>query len=216
MNTDLAHNNNNYSHRRKRAFTLTEIAIVLGIVGLILGAIWVAAAAVYNNLRVSKANTEILSIAQAVRTLYATSSTMTDAAGTDETGSMCKASIFPNDMIPTGGCPAVGAASTLINPWNGTVTVTAQTDTVASDSFGIEFNGITQGACITLVTSITGTGRDPGLYYAGVTAAPKGAVAFGAASPMALPVPASTAAAAGNCGLATTGLSIQLAFQLKG
>ena len=44
--------------QRRRGFTLTEIAIVLGIVGLILGAIWVAAAAVYNNLRVSHADTE--------------------------------------------------------------------------------------------------------------------------------------------------------------
>ncbi len=30
--------------RRNRGFTLTEMAIVLGVIGLILGAIWVAAA----------------------------------------------------------------------------------------------------------------------------------------------------------------------------
>src|ERR1700740_210314 len=58
---------------RKRGFTLTEIAIVLGIIGLILGAIWVAAAAVYNNMRTSKATTEILTAVQNVRALYATS-----------------------------------------------------------------------------------------------------------------------------------------------
>src|SRR5690349_11023145 len=57
----------------KRGFTLTEIAIVLGIVGLILGAIWVAAAAVYNNLRTSKGTTELLTVVQNVRALYATS-----------------------------------------------------------------------------------------------------------------------------------------------
>src|SRR5271168_1816583 len=60
----------------KRGFTLTEIAIVLGIIGLILGAIWVAAAAVYNNLRTSRATTELLTIAQNVRATYATSSTV--------------------------------------------------------------------------------------------------------------------------------------------
>ncbi|MGQ3505077.1 type II secretion system protein, partial [Enterococcus faecalis] len=49
----------------KRGFTLTEIAIVLGIIGLILGAIWVAAGAVYSNLRVSKATTQLLQITQA-------------------------------------------------------------------------------------------------------------------------------------------------------
>ena len=59
-----------------RGFTLTEIAIVLGIIGLILGAIWVAAAAVYNNMRVATANTELLQITQAMRAMYATSSTV--------------------------------------------------------------------------------------------------------------------------------------------
>src|SRR5882757_10048711 len=59
----------------KRGFTLTEIAIVLGIIGLILGAIWAAASSVYNNLKANQAQQGILSAAQAVRSLYATSST---------------------------------------------------------------------------------------------------------------------------------------------
>ncbi len=62
--------------RKTRGFTLTEAAIVLGIVGLILGAIWVAAAAVYENMRTNRANEQILKVAQAVRSLYASSPTM--------------------------------------------------------------------------------------------------------------------------------------------
>ena len=52
---------------RKKGFTLTEIAIVLGIIGLILGAIWVAAASVYQNQRIGHANTALLHTAQSVR-----------------------------------------------------------------------------------------------------------------------------------------------------
>src|SRR5882762_1552401 len=79
--------------QEKRGFTLTEIAIVLGIVGLILGAIWVAAAAVYSNLRTSKATTELLNIVQNVRALYATAGAVSpqadmamSAAGTQGAG----------------------------------------------------------------------------------------------------------------------------------
>src|SRR5271170_6840773 len=66
--------------KEERGFTLTEIAIVLGIIGLILGAIWVAAAAVYTNMRTSKTTTELLDIVQNMRAMYATSGTIDPAA----------------------------------------------------------------------------------------------------------------------------------------
>src|SRR3984957_16106234 len=68
--------------QRRRGFTLTEIAIVLGIIGLILGAIWVAAAAVYNNMRTSKTTTELLDVAQNLRGMYATAGTVDPLANT--------------------------------------------------------------------------------------------------------------------------------------
>lgn len=40
----------------RRAFTLTEIAVVLGVIGLIIGVIWVAAASVHEQAKVDRAS----------------------------------------------------------------------------------------------------------------------------------------------------------------
>ncbi|MGB4102270.1 MAG: hypothetical protein WBK91_10250, partial [Alphaproteobacteria bacterium] len=76
--------------RRRRAaknkgFNLIEAAIVLGIVGLVVGGIWVAATSVYANLRSKRATDELLAVAQNVRALYATSSSLGTLATVDMT-----------------------------------------------------------------------------------------------------------------------------------
>jgi len=159
--------------KRRRGFTLTEIAIVLGIIGLILGAIWVAAASVYGNMRISTANTELLQVAQAVRSLYATSGT------TDQTADMApqdtaqagngltyiRAGVFPTNALNQGSA----TTSTFTrNPWGGAIFVqSAQQVAGTNDSFVVVFNSIPNDACINLLTSSTGTGRDPGMWAVG-------------------------------------------------
>jgi prepilin-type N-terminal cleavage/methylation domain-containing protein len=151
---------------RKRGFTLTEIAIVLGIIGLILGAIWVAAAAVYTNLRTSKTSTELLDILQNVRSMYATAGVVDATANmtlanppTAQSGgglTYVQAGVFPADMIDSTG-------TIVQNPWNGGAVVTAATTSVTNDSVTITMDGVPTGACINLVMSNSGTGRDPDL-----------------------------------------------------
>lgn len=160
--------------RMKRGFTLTEAAIVLGIVGLILGAIWVAAAAVYSNMRVSTANTQLMKIVQNVRTLYASSSTM-DAATMPV---LVNAGIFPGDTNPSG--------STARNGWGGLITVAQATASVAGDAFYVSFAGVPKDACINMATANSGQGRDAGLIgvslgtYANSTTLPFNATAASA------------------------------------
>ena len=144
---------------KKKGFTLTEIAIVLGIMGLILGAIWTAAASVYQNQRITHANTAVVQIVQSVRTLMSTSSQVGTAG--DITGSMVSAGVIPTDLVS-------GGAAT--GPWAGS-TLKILTNLLSDTAFTVELNKVPKAACIALLTTLGGTSRDQGLSAEGSTTA---------------------------------------------
>jgi len=131
---------------RNKGFTLTEIAIVLGIMGLILGAIWVAAASVYNNQRVNQANTGIMQILQGVRTLYAQQATITDG---DLTQTLIGAGIIPTNLLV--GTTAMKA------PWGGAMFVGGSSD---NNGVAIELGSMTTAVCVGLISTIFGASHD--------------------------------------------------------
>jgi prepilin-type N-terminal cleavage/methylation domain-containing protein len=211
MTTDRIHRNS-LRRQRRRGFTLTEIAIVLGIVGLILGAIWVAAAAVYNNLRIAHANTEVLQIAQAIRSLYATTGT---DAGMSTDNLIC-AKAVPADMINVAGCTGAG---TLLDPWaGGATTITPDSDNAG---FVISMSNIPEAACINLLMAVAGAGRDPGLFYAEGSAAVPAAMATGSpftSADVASPAAANAAPGAfdfGGCNDVGASGIVSFGFSLK-
>ena len=147
------------SQKSKKGFTLTEIAIVLGIIGLILGAIWVAAAGVYNNQRINNANTAVMQITQGIRALYATSNSTGYGAATDITSAMIDANAVPSNMV---------SGATLIGPFPGGRTgIIATSD---GNGFVVAMSGVTEANCIALLTAVGGTSRDPGLFTASAVA----------------------------------------------
>lgn len=86
---------------RRSGFTLTEIAIVLGIVGLVLGVIWFAAAMVYENNRTKKAVEQVLAITNNWCSIYG--SRHVDVPGwTDITAMTIDLNFMPSDMIDEG------------------------------------------------------------------------------------------------------------------
>jgi hypothetical protein len=199
---------------------LTEIAIVLGIIGLILGAIWVAASAVYQNLRNSKATTELLTIAQGIRTMYATSAQVdpnanmtswgANAQGVGFPRTYLQAGLFPTDATDQGN-PNLNTRA--IDPWQGNIVVQATSGLVAGDNLGfvVVFDNVPQSACIALLTGNTGTGRDQSMIAAGagaVGAVPAGAILGGGAPP----ITASQAQTACGAALNAVGFS----FKVKG
>jgi len=178
---------------KTKGFTLVEIAIVLGIIGLILGAVWTAASSVYANQRNTNANTAILTIAQGIRTLEATSSTVGTAG--DLTSSMITAGVIPGNLV---------SGTTAIAPYPGS-TLKIMTLAAADQSFTIEINKVPQAGCIALASTVAGTNRDPGLTSVGLTTASAPAVL--AAPGVALTATLVPITSAMTVALATTGCS---------
>jgi len=183
--------------RKLRGFTLTEAAIVLGIVGLILGAIWVAAAAVYNNLRVSTTSNQLLQIVQSIRSIHSTQQTVDPeltALLVAQAGGM------PKDMLDDPNAPA-----SVSDVWGGVVDVNPQEyGGIADSAFSVEFNDVPDGPCADLLVRTTGAGRDSGLVGAGNAAAVDGTG-----------VPSTLTSAVAACGDAEHKNKVVFTFRLK-
>jgi prepilin-type N-terminal cleavage/methylation domain-containing protein len=135
-------------------FTLTEMAIVLGILGFILGAIWVAASSAYESSKITRTNAQIMSIAHAIRDLYAGRLTMESTAVVwpDISPQLVSTGVFPSDM-PIVNDPVTG----LPHPtdlWGGQVIV--YEDSVTLTDFSISYLGLPQSACIKLLIASSG------------------------------------------------------------
>jgi prepilin-type N-terminal cleavage/methylation domain-containing protein len=139
--------------RQRKGFTLTEVAIVLGIMGLILGAIWTAASSVYANQRTAHAQTAVLQIAGGVRALYGSQASTGFGAATIITPQLNSSGVIPADLNggTTGPFP------------NGATGVVATAD---GNGFVIAMTAVPMQNCINLIAGIAGTNRDPGLYMA--------------------------------------------------
>jgi hypothetical protein len=84
-------------HRRS-GFTVSELAIVLGVVGLVLAGIWVAAGNVYFQLKYNRFSTDILLLAQKVKTLYGKQRVASGVAQFDIENQL---GLFPNGFVAT-------------------------------------------------------------------------------------------------------------------
>ncbi len=176
-------------HYNLRAFTLTEIAIVLGIIGLILGAIWTAAATVYENNKMNKAQTQIIAIAGAMKQYVNAIPTN----GSAQAG-LCKFGVFPPDMLSSPGNCDAG----IVDPWGHAVTMQA----VDSSTYQLQYATMEQSHCIgLLVHNGAQAVADAGLI--GVSAGTQ-ASGQGAANTLAIPV---TPAAATSACPATANLN---------
>lgn len=96
----------------KRGFNLVEMAIVLGIAGLVIGGIWIAANAVQANIRKSDGSKGLVQIVQNTRNLFANQS---PAVNSNIVSALINARSIPADYIS-------GTASAS-NPWGGSVIV---------------------------------------------------------------------------------------------
>jgi competence protein ComGC len=133
-----------------RGFNLIEIAIVLGIAGLVIGGIWIAANAVQANIRKSDGSKGLVQIVQNTRNLFANQSPAVD---TDIVPELISARAIPADYART---------TTATNPWGGAVTV-ALSGPGPANMIDVAFAAMPREVCIELATRNTAVSGPAGL-----------------------------------------------------
>jgi prepilin-type N-terminal cleavage/methylation domain-containing protein len=140
------------SDKRQKAFTLTEMAIVLAIIGLILGAVWIAAKSVFDSNKASQTAQDIIAIASNVRSTYLAANSFTAPNTGNMTATMVTAGIVPSDLIPPSG-----SAFPAMNAWNGEVRITLAPSGNARQ-FRVSFFKTPEDACIRIASQLANLG----------------------------------------------------------
>ncbi|MBI3419682.1 MAG: hypothetical protein HY053_06085 [Proteobacteria bacterium] len=136
-------------------FNLIEAAIVLGIVGLIVGGIWAAAGAAYENMRQQNASKQLLALVQGIRGFYA----QNPSDQIDENiNNLHSLGVLPSDMLVDNG-----GAKALRHPWGGAVTLNDTTATYGIASFKITFESMKSDVCRNFLTRASNVARGSGL-----------------------------------------------------
>lgn len=148
--------------RRHAGFSLLELAIVLGIMGVVMGAIWSARNIVLEKERVDSAVVSVREMSENVRSLYRGFSNITYP--TDVTAQICAGIFAKGFLVQDDPRPQFCHNWTVTNPWNGNVRV--QFYPVSSLSFphgfGIALTGplgntLPTNICVEMVQRLPGT-----------------------------------------------------------
>jgi type II secretory pathway pseudopilin PulG len=150
----------------QKGYNLIEAAIVLGIAGLVVGAIFAAWGAVTSQNKMRRAQDQITVIVNQIRSTYGNRNTLDNTSdGTAFTGALLSAGLLP-DSWTTSNSSVIG------NPYGGNILVTP--DSVSSggskDAMSIALSGLGQADCYKLASNMVGSGRSQGLYKVNSTA----------------------------------------------
>lgn len=142
-----------HTHSNNLGFNLIEAALVLGVVGLIIGGIFAAWGTVSSQQRVRKAAEMTTTIVAQIRSAYASRTTFdaTDVANAGQvfTNALIAANLIPADLVVSGYVK---------NPWNGNILVSPD-----ASGMNIVFDNINLADCKKLTSNVLGSGRTQGL-----------------------------------------------------
>jgi type II secretory pathway pseudopilin PulG len=147
---------------KKRGFTLTELAIAFGVIGLVLGAVWGAASKAFAAQKVTHAVQEVISLAYNVRALYG-GDTAVDTGNL--TQSFINAKLYPAEMLNNSSCSgysndAGGETPCPLDPWNGEMSIGGPgqwgcpSGSCAPNSFNIVLWGMTNAQCVPFLSAM--------------------------------------------------------------
>ena len=143
--------------KTRRGFNLIEAAIVLGVVGAIIGGIWVAASAVYENYKVNKTISDTITIIENLKKSFSISDGYRIPSNTDVTSAFLSMGGFPKDWSKNNSPK---------NPFGGNVKVQILNDTDWPRA-RVFYYGIPKSACIKLTVNISSLGSMTGTYKTG-------------------------------------------------
>ncbi len=147
--------------KKAQGFTLSEIGIVMGVVGIVAISVFAAAGALSNKRMLNQTTDQIGIIASNVRALYNGRSVPTaSVAATTETAYLVgqNAGVFPGEMV---------SGTTVKNMWNGNVTVAI--DATTPVKVIISYQNIPFDVCTDLLVRNSQPGRDTGLVKINLT-----------------------------------------------
>ncbi len=142
--------------KNRGAFTLTELAIVMGVIGTIIGAIWLAASNTNEARKENDAVNEVQQVIMNMDTLMM-GQTLSQGGGANITSAMLAAAVIPSNYGSSGNPSPCTAANgcTADNPWQTTDFLMYQMGASPSRNFYIKIIGIpAQQGCVALISSI--------------------------------------------------------------
>ena len=151
----LSSNSEAVGHKTSKGFSLIEAAIVLAVVGGVIGTIWVSAANMYESYKVNKTAADLQLIVKNAQKLI--SFRDAEAIGNTDTlaSTLLAAGVYPKDWVN---------GNTVKNPFGGEVLAT-----LYDGSINHYLDDIPQSACIKLVVKISSIGATAGSSGTGST-----------------------------------------------
>ena len=143
----LRSNSKAIAHKTRMGFNLIEAAIVLAVVGGVIGGIWVSAAAVYENYKVTKIYETTTQIVGKFENLYSRMPLQPEGTWTTITNVMIATNAIPKDLVTS----SVAAET----PWGGYVSIASY---VYSNTWRVmirfDLSKMPDSACIKYLTRL--------------------------------------------------------------
>jgi len=127
------------------AFSLIEAAIVLALVGVVLGGIWVAASSTSENRKIARFSEQMLVTIQNIRAAYRAVNVSSDVWLTDFANNgvdqIANMGFAPADML---------SGTRLVDPWGNQVVVMLPANPTQADQIIVNFTNLTVARCMVL------------------------------------------------------------------
>jgi prepilin-type N-terminal cleavage/methylation domain-containing protein len=147
----------------KLGFTLIEMALVLGIVGLVMGGIFAAWGAVSSQNKLRSSEEQISLLLGQIRNVYGNRSELETATGDAFTNALIQAGLVSESWVD---------GNVIRNPYGGNVVLAPDSSTggATQDGINITLSNLARSDCLRLANEILGIARREGLYKIGAVA----------------------------------------------